>query len=316
MKWILTAALVGLAFAGMTQRELNPRNSKKMFGGARSFQDYNLYGIQFQLGGTATLNGRRDDRHDVNGEFRGDYLHDPKTRLGAYAEIGMFHFPKKFPKIKLWKDSQGKRKYFILVSYYDWGLGFKYFRGAEDITANFEDASGGYIGSETNTYGFSNGNVYGRFSVHKNQYFKPKKRKKKLNFFLDHSLGFNFDYRLFHTAETYTDWFPVMEQNQQYYRPFHAQLHYGLGFGWSPRRGMFIIPGVRLPIVGYHAATPQIDGGGNKESYWGKPSMHWYSSRYWPLLFNVKFMFSLPKKQKGCATGITNDQDQETQRNR
>ncbi|MCR9171447.1 MAG: hypothetical protein NXI10_03075 [bacterium] len=308
MKWILTTALVGMAFAGMAQRDLNPRNGNP-FGGAQSFKDYNLYGIQFQLGPTFLMNSPRNERYDVNGVFRGDYLHNPKTRLGAYAEIGMFHFPKKRSKLS-------QRLKFIFVSYYDWGLGFKYFRGAEQITANFEDASGNYIGSEDRTFNFSNGNVYGRFSLHKNIHFHPKKRREKLNFFLDNSLGINFDYRVMQTADTYTDWYGVMEQNQQYYRPFHAQLHYGLGFGWSPRRGMFIIPGVSLPIVGYHSATTAMDGSGDKQNYWGKPSMHFFSSRYWPILFNVKFMFALPKKQKGCATGITNDQDQETQRNR
>ncbi len=308
MKWMITAALVGLAFAGMAQRDLNPRNGNP-FGGAESFKDYNLYGLQFQLGPTFLMNSPRNERYDVNGVFRGDYLHNPKTRLGAYAEIGMFHFPKKRSKL-----SQ-KLKY-IFVSYYDWGLGFKYFRGAEDITANFEDASGGYIGSEDRTYNFSNGNVYGRFSLHKNIHFTPKKRRKKLNFFLDNSLGLNFDYRVLNTADTYTDWYGVMEENQQYYRPFHAQLHYGLGFGWSPRRSVFIIPGVRLPIVGYHSAAQAMDGSGDKQNYWGKPSMHFFSSRYWPILFNVKVMFAFPKKQKGCATGITNDQDKDTQRNR
>jgi hypothetical protein len=308
MKWILTTAIVGLAFAGLAQRDLNPRNGNP-FGGAKSFKDYNLYGIQFQLGPAFLMNSPRNERYDVNGVFRGDYLHNPKTRLGAYAEIGMFHFPKK-------GSALSKKLKFIFVSYYDWGLGFKYFRGAEQITANFEDASGGYIGSEDRTFNFSNGNVFGRFSIHKNIHFTPKKRREKLNFFLDNSLGFNFDYRVMQTADTYTDWYGVMEQNQQYYRPFHAQLHYGLGFGWSPRRGMFIIPGVRLPIVGYHSATQAMDGSGDKQNYWGKPSMHFFSSRYWPILFNIKFMFALPKKQKGCATGITNDQDQETQRNR
>ncbi len=315
MKWIITAALVGLAFAGIAQRDLNPNNGNP-FGGAKSFKDYNLYGIQFQLGATYLMNSPRNERIDVNGVFRGDYLHNPIGRLGGYAEIGMFHFPKKFPKIKIGKDDHGKQKYLVLLSYYDWGLGFKYFRGAEEITANFKDASGAYIGSEDRTYGFTNGNVYGRFSLHKNIHFTPKKRRKKLNFFLDNSLGLNFDYRVLQTADTYTEWHDVMEENQQYYRPFHAQLHYGLGFGWSPRRGMFIIPGVRLPIVGYHSAAQAVDGSGDKQNYWGKPSMHFFSSRYWPILFNVKFMFALPKKQKGCATGITNDQDQETQRNR
>lgn len=305
---MITAALVGLAFAGTAQRDLNPRNGNP-FGGAESFKDYNLYGLQFQLGPAFLMNSPRNQRVDVDGVFRGDYVLNPKTRLGAYAEIGMFHFPKKRSKLS-------QKLKFIFVSYYDWGLGFKYFRGAEQITANFEDASGGYIGSEDRTYNFSNGNVYGRFSLHKNIHFTPKKRREKLNFFIDNSLGFNFDYRVLNTADTYTDWYGVMEQDQQYYRPFHAQLHYGIGFGWSPRRSVFIIPGVRLPIVGYHSAAQAMDGSGDKQNYWGKPSMHFFSSRYWPILFNVKFMFAFPKKQKGCATGITNDQDKETQRNR
>ena len=312
MKWIVTAVLFGMVFSGIAQRDLNPRNSKKAFGGPESFKDYSLHGIQFQLGGTYLMNSLRNDRFDVDGAagFRGDYLHDPKGRLGFYGEIGMFHFPKKFPKLKIGK------KNIVLISYVDWGLGFKYFRGAEKITANFEDATGVYSGSEDRTFGFSNGNVFGRFSVHKNIYFQSKKRKKKLNFFLDNSLGLNFDYRLMENADAYTEWFSVMEQNQQYYRPFHAQLHYGLGFGFAPRRGMFIIPGIRVPLLGYHTATTLPDGSGAKESYFGKPSMHWYSSRYWPVLFQVKFMFSIPKRQKGCATGITNDQDKNTQQGR
>lgn len=311
MKWIITAVIVSVGFSGLAQRDLNPRNGNKAFGGAQSFQDYNLYGIQFQLGGTFLMNSMNNTRFDVDGAagFRGNYVHDPKGRLGLYGEIGMFHFPKKRSKLS-------KKLKYIFVSYYDWGLGFKYFRGAEQITANFEDAVGNYTGSEDRTFGFTNGNVFGRFSLHKNIHFTPKKRREKLNFFLDNSLGINFDYRLMSTSEEYTDWFGVMEQNQQYYQPFHAQLHYGLGFGFSPRRGMFIIPGVRLPILGYHTTTTLPDGSGDRQSYFGKPSMHWFSSRYWPILFNVKFMFALPKRQKGCATGITNDQDQETQRNR
>lgn len=314
MKLILTLAIFGIATASFAQRQLDPRNSKKMFGGAQSFKDYNLYGIQFQVGGTYLMNRLNNDEVPVDvatSGFRGNFMHDPIGKPGLYAEIGMFHFPKKFPKLKL-----SDKKSIVLLSYYDWGLGFKYFRGAEDITLNFHDALGNYSGSEEERYNFSHGNVYGRFSLHKNVYFKPKKRKEKLNFFLDNSLGINFDYRVLTNADEYTNGYSVVTESQQYYKPLHIQLHYGLGFGFSPRQGMFIIPGVRLPILGYQNATPMVDGSGNKESYFGKPSMHWYSSRYWPILFNVKFMFALPKKPKGCATGITNDQDKETQQGR
>ncbi len=308
---ILVFLWAGFSFA---QRDLTPDSKRKAFGGARSFKDYNPYGIQFQLGATYLMTSGKNETKEVDmttGGFRGNYLHDPQGKLGAYAEVGMFHFPKRFPKIRI------KDKNIILLSYFDWGLGFKYFRGQEDIEINFTDALGTPTTSDEQAYQFANGNIYGRFSLHKNQYFHPKKRDKKLPFFLDHSLGFNFDYRILTDSEDYTGGaYPIVASESQFYKPFHAQLHYGLGFGFSPRRGMFIIPGVRLPILGYHTATTGIDGSGDKSNYFGNPSMHWFSSRYWPILFHVKFMFALPKRQKGCKTGITNEQDKNTQKGR
>lgn len=315
MKRIIVIALLFVGFSGFAQRDLTPGSKKDAFGGGRSFKDYNLYGIQFQLGGTYLLNRINNTSTEVDlqtGGFRGNFVHDPKGKIGAYAEIGMFHFPKKFPKLRI-----SKEKTIVLISYYDWGLGFKYFRGAENIEVNFTDALGNPTSSEEQTYNFTNGNVYGRFSIHKNVYFHPKRRREKLNFFLDNSLGINLDYRLIQTSDDYSgNGYPVLIENEQYYKPLHVQLHYGLGFGFSPRQGMFIIPGVRLPILGYHSANEAPGSSTKGSNYFGKPSMHWFSSRYWPMLFQVKFMFALPKRQKGCATGITNDQDKETQQNR
>lgn len=308
MKWTVLLIVLSFGLTATAQRDLTPGSRKKAFGGGRSFKDYNLYGLQFQLGATFLMNrlNNPENTAEVTSHgFRGNYTFDPKGRIGAYAEIGMFHFPKNFPKLKISKD-----KKIVLVSYVDWGIGFKYFRGAENINVNYIDQGGNLISNDERSYNFSNGNLYGRFSLHKNVYFKPKKRKKKLNFFLDNSLGFNVDYRLLTTTDDYA-WTP-MTVNQQYYKPLHIQMHYGLGFGFSPKRGTFIIPGVRLPILGYQSTVATNDGSGKGSTAFGKPSMHWFSSRYWPILFNVKFMFAFPKKQKGCATGITNDQDKKT----
>ena len=310
MKWTVLLIVLSFGLTVTAQKSLNPRNSKKMFGGGQSFKDYNLYGLQFQLGGTTMMNRLKNPENNAdlaaNG-FRGNYTIDPKSKTGVYAEIGMFHFPKKFPKLKI-----SDKKSIVLVSYVDWGIGFKYFRGAENISKNYMDIGGNFLYNEEGDYNFSNGNVYGRFSVHKNQYFKPKKQDKKLNFFLDHSLGFNLDYRLITTSDPYAG--TPAQSDQSYYKPLYVQMHYGLGFGFSPKRGTFIIPGVRLPILGYQSTVAGSDGSGKGETAFGKPSMHWFSSRHWPILFNIKFMFALPKKPKGCATGITNDQDKNTQR--
>lgn len=309
MKWIVLLITLSFGLSATAQKSLNPRNSKKMFGGPQDFKDYSLNGLQFQLGGTFLMNRLNNSQNEASAigqGFRGNYTFDPKGKIGAYAEIGMFHFPKRFLKIKI-----SDKKSIVLNSYYDWGVGFKYFRGAENIGMNFIDATGNETGSAEESYNFSNGHIYGRFSVHKNIYFKPKKRKEKLNFFLDNSVGFNVDYRVLKTTDEYNLF--SITNDQQYSKPLHIQLHYGLGFGFSPRRGMFIIPGVRLPILGYQTTVPLAGQSGKGDSSFGKPSMYWYSSRYWPIMFNVKFMFSFVKKSKGCKTGITNDQDKETQ---
>jgi len=308
MKWTVLLIVLSFGLTATAQRDLTPGSRKKAFGGGRSFKDYNLYGLQFELGATFLmnrLNNPQIDATQTTDGFRGNYTFDPKGRIGAYAEIGMFHFPKKFPKLKI-----SKEKSIVLVSYFDWGLGFKYFRGAENVELNHVDIGGFTTSSEEHTYSMTNGNVYGRFSLHKNVYFKPKRRKKKLNFYLDNSLGINFDYRILQTSDDYSLY--AITDNQQYYKPLHVQMHYGLGFGFSPRQAMFIIPGVRIPILGYQSMATTVGGSDKGNSAFGKPSLHWFSSRYWPILFNVKFMFAFPKKQKGCAGGITNDQDKDT----
>lgn len=315
MKWIVSVVVLCMTVTAFGQRDLNPRNGKKMFGGAQSYKDYNLYGIQFQLGATYLMNrlNNGEQAADVSSNgFRGNYVHDPIGKLGAYAEIGMFHFPKKSIGIRFSEKTR-----ISLFNYFDWGIGFKYFRGAEDLTVNHQDVLGNFLYAEEERFNFSHGNLYGRFSLHRHVYFKSKKKREKSKIFLDNSLGLNFDYRLLTTSDDYV--FPGISsvtQAQQYYKPFHAQLHYGLGVGLSPRRGAFIIPGVRLPLLGYHAATADMGGSGDKQSYWGKPSMHWFSSRYWPVLVNVKFMYAFPKRSKGCNGAKTNDQDKETQRSR
>ncbi|MDG1036068.1 MAG: hypothetical protein P8O87_04435 [Crocinitomicaceae bacterium] len=312
MKWSFFLVLLSFGLTVHAQKSLNPRNSKKMFGGPQSFQDYNLFGLQFQLGGATFLNRTENPTMDIYSNtdaLNGNYTIDPKNRLGFYGEVGMFHFPKKFPKLKI-----SQKKSIVLLSYVDWGVGFKYFSGNEQIEVNYMNPPGGAAATESRSYSFTNGNVYGRFSMHKNNYFQSKKRKEKLNFFLDHSIGFNFEYRLVQTSSNY-DW-PPMTTNEQYSKPFQFQMHYGLGFGFSPKRGTFIVPGIRLPILGYQSTQPTINGNEDGISSFGKPSMHWFSSRHWPLLVNVKFMFAFPKKASGCATGITNEQDKKTEQGR
>ena len=86
---------------------------------------------------------------------------------------------------------------------------------------------------------------------------------------------------------------PVITSNQVFATDFVAKLHYDIGFGIRLKKGKYLVPGVQLPVLGI--------------SEWnrGNPSLHWYSSKYYPVLFHVKYIHLLPaKKQKhGCYQG-------------
>lgn len=306
MRWTYVLVIVFFAFGAQAQRDLTPSSKKQAFG-KRDFRSLGNYGLQFQLGATYLMSKLKNESFDVvssTGEMRGSYLHDPKGRLGGFAEIGMFHFPKKRSKLSLALKT-------VLVSYYDWGLGFKYFRGSEALE---ETPLSGTTVEEINNFEF--GHIYARFSLHKNIHFKKNKGRDKSNFFLDNSLGINVDYRVLTKTDAYNGGTLFTSGNDRYSAPLHAQLHYGLGFGFRMKRGAYLIPGVRSPLLGFQMTNPVPSNSVSGKSTFGNPSFQWFSSKYWPILIHVKYMFAFEKKQKGCPPAEVNDQDKNTQRNR
>jgi len=296
---ILIAILAILPTLLIAQRDLTPNKRKQAFG-SRDFRKLSNTGLQFQLGPTYLMTRTKNPSVLFNdGSTNERYTIDPKGLLGFYGEIGLIHFPKKRSKLSLALKT-------VLVSYYDWGLGFKYFRGQESMNVERLSPAGAVLGSQNYTGNFQTGYVYGRFSLHKNVHIKPLK-----NFFLDNSLGINFDYRVIEpkvdgaTASYMAEIFSVGAP-QHYHTPFVAQLHYGLGFGFRLKRGAYLIPGVRVPILGIN------------EWHKGNPSLKWFTRSYWPILFHVKYMFLFEKKTKpgSCPAAETNDQDKNTNRNR
>jgi hypothetical protein len=316
MKVFLTLCALLVSVWGFSQRDLTPSSRKDAFG-KRDLRSLNNYGFQFQLGATYLMSRLHNPVYEVHGSgtgFRGDFLHDPKGIPGVFGEIGMFHFPKKRSKLSLALKT-------VLVSYYDWGIGFKYFQGQQDIAVQFRDIAGNALGApEITPYRFAWGHVYGRFSLHKNIHFKTKRSREKSNFFLDNSLGLNVDYRVTTKTDAYVH--PLMITTDslppQYSTPLHVQLHYGLGFGFRLKRGAYLIPGVRAPLLSYQMTQPiptnSMSGG---RSNFGNPSIYWFNTRYWPILIHIKYMFATEKKNKnGCPPAEINDQDKDTQRNR
>ena len=296
IKLVLTALLI-LPILAFGQRDLTPNKKGSGFG-KRDLRALSNYGIQFELGATYMLTRTKNTLTPFTqgGESK-QFLIDPSGRIGGYGEIGMMFYPKNRSKLSLALKT-------ILVSYYDFGLGFKYFRSKETIDIDRLSPTGAVLGTASNEGEYNAGNIYGRFSLHKEIHFKNVKK-----FYLDNSIGVNVEYNILADKSKNGDDAHVAALNSvgaptHFHGPFIAQLHYGLGLGFRLKRGAYLVPGARIPILGIN------------EWHKGNPSMKWFSRSYWPILFNIKYMFLLEKKAKSCPAVETNDQDKETQRNR
>lgn len=268
------------------QRDLTPSGKRKSSAfGKADYKDYEFYGMQYQLGPTF-MAPRSNSKNllysttDATGRPI-NYLFDPASRVGFFAEVGMAHFvktPSKFAQ---------KLKY-AFVSYYDWGLGVKVLGGKETTKIDYKDVMNNFLYSAEGEGKFYNAHVYGRFAAHKNFYFGKK-------YFLDNALGFNFDYTLFPGNKSYEG--VSLPQMQSFYKPFVWQLHYDIGLGVKLSRRSFFIPGVQLPLLGMYSWRG------------GCGALHWYSSNYVPILFHVKLIRLFEKKSKGCPPAKGNEED-------
>lgn len=280
------------------QRDLTHTKSKsrnKVFGGAVDRRELRNYGFQFSGGPAYTLTRLHNETIHTQSESGRpvDYVIDPSGRIGGFAEIGMAHFPMGDPRLKFIK----KR----FISYYDWGIGFKYLGGKETTEITNYDPTGTTIlstqyGEGKDPYnalkGYYNGYIFGRFTLHKNFYFGEK-------YYLDNGLGINIDYRVITGTQKYTGSSSIGlpgAEPQHFHKPFVMQFHYDLGLGIKIRRGSYFIPGVQIPILGL------------AEFHKGNPSLKWYSSNYLPVYFHFKYIKLLEvKKKSGCNEGSEED---------
>ena len=307
MKILITLFLLFYSVLIIAQsRSLVPGKKSKMFG-KRDLRDLRGFGLQSQFGLTYLMTSRNKEIVEAPGSI---HENDSYGKLGVYGEVGMIHFPKKRSKLSLKMKT-------ILVSYFDWGIGFKYFRGGENTNINYSI----FIDPSSQTYDFrlAHGNVYGRFSIHKNIHFKKKANGNKSKIFLDNSLGINIESRIIDRSTTTTShMFDYKSQNL--YNPLYAQIHYGIGFGVKLKRGSYIVSGFSVPILGYQSTRRNTSFSSsylfNSEHYFGNPSLRWFSSKYWPILFQIKYMFLFEKKQDSCRPALINSQDKKTQKNR
>jgi hypothetical protein len=288
MRLFVVILLLSVLNVETSQAQYKPKNSKKQFYGNQRISkplyrwvtgDYSRHGIQFSFGPTYTLTNPRaiEDEIQLSQDTLLRYSREAKGRVGFFAEIGMVHITKR------------PRKF---IHYYDWGIGYKHIGGRELFSSGVYDDRDTLVGSVEGEGKFYNGYLFGRFSVHNVFQINPY-------LFLDNALGVNADYALVGKNQAYEGY--NVPSTQKFQGDIVAQLHYDLGIGFKPRvdKGFFIIPGVQLPVLGAY------------EWSGGTPAIHWFSSKYFPALFKVKFVWLFKKNPNRCPPVETNEQDRE-----
>ena len=240
--------------------------------------DYRRLGIQVSLGPTYTFTKLGQEENEFQGAdtlFR--YNHEAKGRIGAFAEIGMVHITRRPRKI---------------IHYYDWGLGFKIYGGRELSSAKIYDDRDTLIGNLNGEGQFYNGYLYGRFDVHNVFQMTP-------HLFLDNSIGVNGDYMILLGNQAYSGFH--IPTNEKFQENLTVNLHYSLGLGIKPRidKGFFFIPSIELPVLGIY------------EWNGGTPAFDWFSSKYYPVMLRLKFVWLFRKNPDDCPPVETNERDRQ-----
>lgn len=264
-KWLFLVFVL-VSFVSFSQRDFTMRSkNKKTVFGKQDLRKLRYFGLQAQIGASFNLVPLKNRVINAS-TIR--YTIDPDTRVGAFADIGLAHFPK-------------KAKISKIISYYDWGLGFKLLGGEEKILEERLTSTGQVFGSTRYFNAYYNGYAYARFDLHKNVHFG-----KKGKFFLDFSVGANVDYRVASNSDL------QFTPDPKYHQNLVAQLHLGLGFGFKLRRGTYLITGVRSPVFGGYEWNN------------GSPKMNWFSSKYLPALVHLKLinLFKKRAKKGDCNT--------------
>lgn len=274
---VLSLLFVETAVAQKTYKPKKRRSD--FFGGAEDYRDLRNYGLQITFGPNYTFTRLKNETYNVSPSsgLRYNYTHDPAGRLGGFIDIGMVHYRMKKPKFLLKKN---------LIHYLDWGIGFDYIGGKEKTTIDYLDPFGNVASTSEGEGKYYNGYLYGRITFH-----RLLRMTDKLH--LDYGLGLNGDYAVMGQNKGYDG--TSLPETQVFQRPFVLQLHAQLGVNIRLRRGDYLVPGLWAPALGAYEW--------NK----GKPTIQWYSSNYWPVHFQIKWLHNFTKKSSGCNTGTDED---------
>jgi hypothetical protein len=285
---ILFIAIAGLSFG--QSRNLKGNSRKDFFGGARDYRQLTKDGIQISVGPNFTFTNPKITEYsgtDVNGRPVKAFV-DPIGKPGAFIEIGAAHYRLKPSRIlaAIYKKrgDKGEVKWIgaNLFHRLDWGLGFNYIGGSERTRFELTNPSG--VTSDETTRSFYNGYVTARVTI-------DRFTKIAEGWHLETGLGFNFLFNALPAPKTYYE--PIAPV--KYQQDFMAQFHLHLGFTRTIRRGDYLTFGFIVPAIGIYEP--------NK----ARPTIQWFSSNYWPVQLQIRWIHHFTKKSNGCNTGTPED---------
>jgi hypothetical protein len=212
---------------------------------------------------------------------------DPSGSFGAFINVGMAHY--RLKESKFWgglakKNPDGffgKRVKSNLFHRFDWGLGFDYIGGKEKTTVELYTPLNQLVSSEETKGSFYNGYLTARFTADRFTKVGDK-------WHLETGLGFNFNYNILSAPEE-----PYLAGTQaplKFQKDFMAQIHAHVGMNYRIRKGDYLTFGLFLPMVGVYEMNKL------------KPTIQWFSSNYYPLHPQIKWIHHFTKKVKGCNT--------------
>lgn len=288
--YILALLITGFSFA--QSRNLKGNSRKDFFGGARDYRHLTKDGMQISFGPNFTFTTPRVTEYagiDINGRPVTTTI-DPIGKPGAFIEIGAAHYRLKSSKVlsAIYKKrgEKGEVKWIgpNLFHRLDWGLGFNYIGGSERTKIEMINP-GGISSFDEATRSFYNGYLTARVTI-------DRFTKIADGWHLETGLGFNFLYNVLPSPKA-----PYVASLApwKYQRDFMAQFHLHLGFTRTLRRGDYMTFGFLVPTFGMYEP--------NK----ARPTIQWFSSNYWPVQFQIRWIHHFTKKSNGCNTGTPED---------
>lgn len=289
-KSILYFFLLVFAAPIVAQRDLTPGGKRsKVFGGGQDFRTISKHGLQISFGPNYTLTKSKNTEYngiDIFGRPMNTII-NPSGSFGAFINIGMAHY--RLKESRFWgglakKNPDGffgKRVKSNLFHRFDWGLGFDYIGGKESTIIELYTPLNQLASSEEYKGAFYNGYLTARFTADRFTKVGDK-------WHLETGIGFNFNYNILSAPKApYLAGTPAPLRFQ---KDFMAQIHVHIGMNYRIRKGDYLTFGLFLPMVGVYEMNKL------------KPTIQWFSSNYYPLHPQIKWIHHFTKRAKGCNT--------------